>query len=200
MKKLFSIIAALMLTFSLTMAQPVSDMGIIPVGVTLNSILRLNISKGGNIEFVVSTISQFEQGIPNSDIYDTKFTVASSVDFDVYMYADNTHLVGQANPTANLMPLDNIGFTVSEDGSGVPVTNWSIQSVLSFLNNVSSTRIVIGVPGLAAGDGLKNSFIINWELATSAVVAANTTKKTLLAQSLAGDRYIANVYLLLQKK
>ena len=52
MKKLLLISVGLIMA-CLTQAQPVSDNATIPIGVTLNSILRLTVVSGGNIEFVV---------------------------------------------------------------------------------------------------------------------------------------------------
>ena len=57
----------------------------------LNSILRLNVTSGGNIEFTINNIDQYTAGIANGTRYDTKFTVASSVDFNVLMYARMAH-------------------------------------------------------------------------------------------------------------
>ncbi|MCB9002091.1 MAG: hypothetical protein H6537_09000 [Bacteroidales bacterium] len=47
---------------SLAFGQAVNDQAIIPVSVTLNSILRLTVVSGGNIDFVVNTIDQYTSG------------------------------------------------------------------------------------------------------------------------------------------
>jgi hypothetical protein len=39
--------------------QAVNDQAVIPVSITLNSILRLTVVSGGNIDFVVNTIDQY---------------------------------------------------------------------------------------------------------------------------------------------
>ena len=76
MKKLFLILvmAAVCLT---SRAQAVSDMAIIPIGVTLNSIARLTVTSGGNIEFVVNTMDQYNNGVAYSASTTTTFSVVS---------------------------------------------------------------------------------------------------------------------------
>ncbi len=183
----------------LAFSQPVSNMGIIPIGVTLNSILRLNIVSGGNIEFVVNTIDQYNIGIANSALYTTTFTVASSVDFDVALYSDNANLVG-TNDAANIMPVDNIGYWITESGTYANLTNWTLISsaapVADLLTNGTVT-IVAGGLGLGAGSSTQNEFNIHWELATAAVTAAGGTSGTLLSQDLQSDRYVVNAFVVL---
>lgn len=178
-------------------AQPVSDNAVIPVSVTLNSILRLNVVKGGNITFKVNTIKQYQDGIPTSALLETRFTVASSVDFDVDLLAQDATFIGtDITAGTNTMPLDNVGYKVSEDGSGGDPANWAIQSTLIELTNAAQP-IVTSVVGAGAGGADKNDFTIEWELATAGLIAINTTAKTLLAQSLKPDYYTTNVFLIL---
>ena len=66
MRKLFYSLALLFLS-QVSFGQAVNDQAIIPVSVTLNSILRLTVVSGGNIEFVVNTIDQYTGGI-NTEI------------------------------------------------------------------------------------------------------------------------------------
>ncbi|MCP4178458.1 MAG: hypothetical protein GY756_11895 [bacterium] len=198
MKKIITIFVAIALSTSMLKAQPISDMGVIPIGVTLNSILRLEIVSGGNIEFVVSTIAQYTAGIANLPVYDTNFTVSSSRNFDVDLYSENVDLVnvdGGAN-----MPLDNIGYTITELGTGADGTQWDLAAGIQILDDTPAITIVDGIVGAGAGNSAQNDFVINWELATAAVIAANTTAETLLVQSLAGGRYITNVILVLTSK
>src|SRR6056297_2817328 len=92
-------------------AQAIDDRAVIPVAVTLNSILRLNVKSGGNIEFKFNTLDQYGEGITNSTEYDTKITVASSVNFRVAMYAEDGSLTGaDSAATLNTMPLDHIAY------------------------------------------------------------------------------------------
>jgi len=200
MKRTLLIIIAFMLSFSLVKAQPVSDMGVIPIGVSLNSILRLNIVKGGNIEFVVSTFKQFNEGITNTDIYDTKFTVASSVDFDVKLYSESDVLTGVSGVAANTMAAVNIGYLVKTAGTGAHATNWTLPTTVAGISTTPKL-IVTGITNFAAGDVAQNAFTINWELGTTvgptSLFGAGVITKSLLKQNIPSDRYVVNVFLVL---
>jgi hypothetical protein len=78
--------------------QAVNAQAIIPVSVTLNSILRLTGVSGGNIDFVVNTIEQYTNGINNGGgdaRYQTNFTVSASQDFNVTVRAEDLTFFGQ---------------------------------------------------------------------------------------------------------
>ena len=191
MKKIKLLLLAVLLSVTTAFAQPVSDMGAIPIGVSLNSILRLNVLKGGNIEFVVNTFDQFNKGIGNSPAYDTHFTVASSTDFDVRIEAETALLYGQLD-VAHEMDVKNIGYIITEEGSYADPANWDLQDALTALTSTSAL-IVTGTTS-SAGTAAQNHFVINWELATANVLALGTLG-TLLAQDLETDRYVVNVFI-----
>lgn len=203
MKKLTISLLAVIFSISAAISQPVSDMGIIPVGVTLNSILRLNITSGGNLEFIINNIAQYNTGIDNSDIYDTHFTVASSVDFDVEMYGDGD-FVGVE--TGGTIALGNLGYTMTEEGTGTSVgetggdDNWTltpdegavVAEAAVLLTNASGVEIIEGGVN-SAGSTAQNAFIVNWRFGTlEGTLVSNTT--SLLEQNISSDRYVANVY------
>jgi len=172
------------------------DLAIIPVSVTLNSILRLTVVSGGNIDFVVNTIDQYTNGINSGGAdarWQTNFTVSSSQDFDVTLAAEDATLMGQDDP-ANTMPLDNIGFDLT--GSGGGPANWALPLAVLALTQPSQ-NIVTGVAGFSAGDATQNNFTIQWRLGTG---EGAMNGATLLAQSLTPDRYITNVFLELVPK
>lgn len=204
MKKLSFLFVGLLLGLA-TIAQPVVDNAIIPVSVNLNSILRLNVTSGGNIEFTVNNIDQYTSGIINTDNYDTKFTVASSVDFDVIMYAEGGFMGTDGASTA--FDETNVGYILSMEASatGLEGTNYNfitsigdnVNSDMNVLSTTSGTEIITAVAGQSAGNTLKNSFVINWELATPAVDAVSGLG-SLMSQSIAPDRYTTNVFLVLE--
>lgn len=215
MKKLFTFITAIVLSLSMSFAQPISDMGVIPIGVTLNSILRLNIVSGGNIEFVVSTIDQYDLGINSGGtnaLYHTNFTVASSTNFDVDLYSENATLI--ADGGAGTMALDNIGFGIVETGNGADgaagTGNWEVPgdgttaggSVILPLTAAAAT-IVNGNAAVAAGDptaagnATQNAFTICWRLGTH---EGTMEARSLLEQGISADRYVTNVILELNAK
>lgn len=198
MKKLIYSLSLLLIS-QFGFGQAVNDQAIIPVSVTLNSILRLTVVSGGNIDFVVNTITQYQSGINNGGAnaqYQTRFTVSSSQDFDVTLRAEDGTLIGQDNP-AHTMPLDNIGYDLTEAGSGADGTNWDLPAAVLALTNVAA-NIVTGAAGFAAGSAAQNDFTIQWRLGTSEDLAMNGS--SLLAQSLDPDRYITNVVLELVAK
>jgi hypothetical protein len=204
MKKLSILLLSLGISI-LTYAQPVADNATIPVSVTLNSILRLNVTAGGNIEFAVNTLAQYTDGIANSAATTTRFTVASSVDFVVSMYAETADLGSNdlAAGSTN-MALDNIGYSVATNGTGVQPGNYTIPAfdaagVPQEVLTQATTEIITGVTQQSAGDISKNDFSIAWELATAAVTSAGSGSGSLLSQNLASDRYSTNVFLVLSK-
>jgi len=195
MRKLFFTLALAVLS-QVSFGQAVNDQAIIPVSVTLNSILRLTVVSGGNIDFVVNTIDQYTSGINNGGgdaRWQTNFTVSSSQDFDVTLAAEDATLMGQDDP-ANTMPLDNIGFDLT--GSGGGPANWALPLAVLALTQPSQ-NIVTGVAGFSAGDATQNNFTIQWRLGTG---EGAMNGATLLAQSLTPDRYITNVFLELVPK
>lgn len=203
MRKITLSLVALLITGAVAFSQAVADQAIIPVSVSLNSILRLNVTSGGNIEFVVNTITDYSTGIANTARYDTKFTVASSVDFNVLLYAEDLTMIGTDNP-AHTLALANVGYQISVDGTGTEGTNWDITSdgTTTVLTSTATTEAISAITGFAAGDVAKNAFTINWELCTAAVRSAAGgvgAANTLLAQSKDPDRYTTNVFLVLVK-
>ena len=195
MRKLLFTLALAVLS-QVSFGQAVNDQAIIPVSVTLNSILRLTVVSGGNIDFVVNTIDQYTNGINSGGAdarWQTNFTVSSSQDFDVTLAAEDATLMGQDDP-ANTMPLDNIGFDLT--GSGGGPANWALPLAVLALTQPSQ-NIVTGVAGFSAGDATQNNFTIQWRLGTRED-AMNVS--SLLAQSLTPDRYITNVFLELVPK
>ena len=195
MRKLLFTLALAVLS-QVSFGQAVNDQAIIPVSVTLNSILRLTVVSGGNIDFVVNTIDQYTSGINSGGAdarWQTNFTVSSSQDFDVTLAAEDATLMGQDDP-ANTMPLDNIGFDLT--GSGGGPANWALPLAVLALTQPSQ-NIVTGVAGFSAGDATQNNFTIQWRLGTG---EGAMNGATLLAQSLTPDRYITNVFLELVPK
>ncbi len=193
MKKVIIFICGLFLMTSVASAQGVDDRAVIPVAVTLNSILRLNVVSGGNIEFNFNTLKDYTSGISNSDGYNTKFTVASSVNWEVVVYAEEAILTGTDNEGGvNTRPVDNIGYQVATTGTGAG-TAYIIPSLSAVvaLTSAETTLVGNGVDS-NAGDISQNAFTIQWRCGTSEGDMAATS---ILAQSVAPDRYATNVFI-----
>jgi len=204
MKKLkLGFLAAAMLFGGSAFAQPVSDVAVIPVAVTINTVMRLNVESGGNVEFIVNTIQQYEDGISNpnqtttGDIYDTRFTVASSRDFNVFLDPEDATFIGTDNSSGSVqtIPLNNVGYFMSDDGSHTNGSEFELAgSGVTVQPLQAASTIIVSNLSSNAGSTDDNDFTINWELATSSL-RAQSSQETLLAQSISQDRYVTNVYL-----
>lgn len=184
MKKLLISVCAL--GFALcSNAQAIVDNAVIPVSVNINSIMRMNVVSGGSIEFSFNTIEQYTKGIKNSERYDTKFTVASSVDFKVTMSTEDATFMGSDN-ASHTMPLSLVGYKVVNPSNSTTVT--SIQNSWISLSN-SETSIVEA----AGGDAAVNAYTIHWSCGDISEGAS----ESVLSANLAADRYSTNVFLVL---
>jgi hypothetical protein len=198
MKKLALLLLGLFIYAANANAQ-IDDRAVIPVAVTLNSILRLNVTSGGNIEFNFNTLADYQLGIATGTPYQTKFNVASSVNWDVFMYAEDANLIGTDEILGtNVMTLDNIGYHVSSDGSMLiadlassfsdPLTPGPLTSI--------ATTVIVGYGGTSnAGDIAQNSFTIHWRCGTQ---EGTMNANSILEQTISADRYATNVFLMLQ--
>jgi hypothetical protein len=88
MKKVLVGFLSLVFMGQVAFAQPVSDNAVIPMGITLSSVLRLNVVSGGNIEFVFASVNDFQNGLAG-DMYRTNLTVESSTDWGLSVYAND---------------------------------------------------------------------------------------------------------------
>lgn len=203
MKKVTLLLAGLVLFASTSFSQAIDDRAVIPIAVNLNSILRLNVTSGGNIEFNFNTLDDYTNGINSGGTnagYQTRFTVASSVDWNVFMYAEDVVLQGTDDVgTSNTMDINNIGYHIDYDGGGDFGDYFVIadESGSPVALTADETTIIVGVDEEPiAGDVSKNAFVINWRCGTIEGGGMNTG--TILSQSIAADRYATNVFLSLQ--
>ncbi len=197
MKKFTFLLIGSFLLSNLSYGQAVDDRAVIPVAVTLSSILRLNVVSGGNVEFTFNTLADYQNGIENSPSYDTKFTVASSVHWDVVMYSEEADLVSTDEVGGSTMPLDNIGYSVSSEG-------WPDLADLNFESNditapaalTAGEVVIVGYDATPnAGDITGNDFTIHWQCGTQ---IGDMNGSSILNQQLAADRYATNVFLILR--
>lgn len=197
MKKLALLLLGLFLFATNANAQ-IDDRAIIPVAVTLNSILRLNVTSGGNIEFNFNTLADYQNGILTGTPYQTKFNVASSVNWDVFMYAEDANLIGTDEILGtNVMTLDNIGYHVSSDGTIGANVDLAFGSGAPGPLTDDPLTILVGYNGTNsnAGDISQNSFTIHWRCGTG---EGSMNGQSILEQTIPADRYATNVFLMLQ--
>lgn len=186
-------------------AQAVDDREVVPLSVTLNSILRLNIESGGNIEFNFNTLQQYENGInyPFTDEqYSTQLTVASSVNYDLEMGAEDSRLVSTdtVNATGG-MDLAHILYrvTLSSSSSFTDGTELDLYSSARPLNQIGSGIVneIIQNNGGNAGGVTDNSFRIDWACGVP-TGTIGTSAGALMGSNMTGGRYSTNVFFILK--
>ena len=125
-------------------AQAVRDRNVVPVAVTLNQVLRMNIYNGGNIEFVFNTIGDYKNGLSSEsatssaanpaattgdaaitdgtdtsaddNFYRTDFTISSSTRWGLNYGSEETTFIGTDDVT-NTLALNNVGYELDEIGA-----------------------------------------------------------------------------------
>ncbi len=197
MKKIIYLLIGGLLLGNVSYGQAVDDRTVIPVAVTLSSILRLNVVSGGNIEFTFNTLDQYENGIFNSPSYDTRFTVASSVDWDVVMYSEEDELVSTDDIVGDGMDLNNVGYHIDAEGTNDAAVLEITSTDASPEPLTSTEEVIVGYDGTNsnAGDINANDFYIRWRCGTQ---EGNMNPLSVLEQQLAADRYATNVFLILR--
>lgn len=221
MKKSFLASAIALIITGSAFAQPVSDRAIIPLGVTLQQILRLHVTNGGNIEFVFNDINDYKNGInpvtgpsPAVDFFTTFIVVASSTNWQLDMGAEDATLIGTDDPSLTLA-LDNVGFTLANTGlQTCCAVGDDITTVAGFYDDCSTAAGIQGnANGLLAytgvgscvvltsgaldnaGDVLDNAFSIFWEVGTQGAGTNPMNAVSILDQNVLPDRYTTNVLL-----
>lgn len=111
MKKILIGLISIVMLGQVCSAQPVSDKAVIPVGITIQSIMRLTITNGGNIEFVFDNANDLNVGIASGTGYQTLGTVSTSQDWDLTLSVDAATFQNE-DATATI-PLATVAFTTT---------------------------------------------------------------------------------------
>jgi len=197
MKKLLFCLTGLLLMGTIAFSQPVHDNAVVPIGVTLNQILRLNILTGGNIEFVFTNIDQYEVGITGAN-YTTTFNVAASQDWDMEWDTDDASLIGDIGIAASNIELSNVGMYIEctgthTTGGAAGASNMSIPfSSAGTVGDLSNggEEIIDASTDHNGGDAQDNSFTIHWYCGTGTV---DMTQVSFIDQDYEPGRYSTNV-------
>jgi len=166
MKKVILGFLSVILLGQVAVAQPVSDHAIIPMAITVQSIMRLNVKSGGNIEFVFSKISDITAGIPNSPAYDTYFDLSASQNWDVEIGTDNGNFTAEAGGP---MPLATLELQVAEPAplnlnvTADPIYAGAYGALVNGPVDLLTWHGVITNVGTAA----QNPYIIHWRCGTN---------------------------------
>ncbi len=181
MRKLFLVITIL-LCGKLSFGQAVADQAVVPVSVTLNSILRLTVTSGGNIVFVFNTIAQYTGGIAATPRTTTQFKVSSSRNYKVTLATETPTFVGIETGNTTFL-LNNVGYLPTTVGGALVAAG---RRVLVASEDIT---LVTGVPA-----GGNHTYSLAWEVGT---VTAPLVGSSLATLSLATDIYVNNIYLTL---
>ena len=215
MTKNYLIAIALIAITTASYGQAVRDRNVIPLAVNLNQVLRMSITDGGNIEFTFNSIEDYRAGLSgdagtsgssnpatSDPMYVSNFIIASSTRWELSYGSEQATFIGTDNP-ANLLTLDNVGFTLVSNGihtfgtelTSAPTVDGTEVSALEQFPVVLITDN--GDPLSSAGDVLDNDFTIIWRAGTAEVGAAPATMNpvVLLEQnpSPIPDRYVTSV-------
>jgi hypothetical protein len=229
MKRNVSLFVGMLLLGATAFGQAVKDRNVIPVAVNLNQVLRMTITNGGNIEFVFNTIDEYKQGISGDvatslsandaateDMYRTDFTVSSSTRWSIAYGADQATFIGTDNPGGAGLALDNVGFTIINNGVNVFETSGTQgltpgQDLYAPLENTLAGDLPVALDPYPvnliedndqlvtsnAGDAADNSFTLVWRCGTSedGNAVSSMTDAAIIDQSPSPDpdRYVANV-------
>lgn len=194
MKKI-SLAAVLLICGFTVFAQAVKDRNVIPVAVSLNQVLRMTVTNGGNIEFVFNTIEDYKNGISSegasnaanpatsSSMYKTDFTVSSSTRWVLSYGTEEPTFLGTDNPST-AFALNNVGFSITNNGlnafdvAGAYRVPGSLAPLVSVpTDNATQVAALQPYPvkliednnsdNANAGDAADNSFTLNWRCGTA---------------------------------
>ena len=221
MKKSLIILGAGVLLSAVSFGQAVKDRNIIPVAVNLNQVLRMNITNGGNIEFMFNSVDDYKNGIsgdatassssnPNSSdpMYVTDFTISSSTRWKLTYGSEQATFIGADNPS-NTLALNNVGFGLIQSGvhvfeaagsgKGTTVGSELFSAPTDNANAVSGLDVFPtdliednDATTANAGDETDNAFQLVWRCGTSEG-GMNTAALIDQSPSPTPDRYVTNV-------
>lgn len=194
MKKVLLGFLSLILIGQIAYSQPVSDNAVIPMGITLSSVLRLNVVSGGNIEFVFASVNDFQNGLAG-DMYRTNLTVESSTDWGLSLYASD--FAG----SAGAFGVGIVDYGIEDNGSNNPLSAVAVAIAggKATLSNVGALYTGVGTGAFDqltntgvqvlqyTGDGndgiaADNNFYIRWRcgVGPTSTIAPNNSGATLI--------------------
>ncbi len=174
MKKLFLGLISLLLAGQVSFAQPVSDQAVIPMGITIQSVMRLTITRGGNMEFVFKSASDIANGVPSawSSAYQTDGNISASTNWDLELMAD------AGNFSTNI-PLNVIEYNVTTSPANTIAGGGTNPGPLPTNLNTNPFDLLTQDTGAGGGDNYGDglSFTVQWacgaNIAGGAVIPAN---------------------------
>jgi len=205
MKKVLIGFLSLIFAGQVAVAQPISDNAVIPMAITVNSILRLNVVRGGNIEFVFNTLDEYANGLSGAR-YSTDVTIASSGNWELEMLASTTEFFDMDGGAGTGIDLGFVCFNLTTTGTNVIgiglATEYfpndgasSAVTVYSDLTNTAPAQNILDAGTGNAGGAAENAFTINWECGTGNGTAQ--AGNTISDAGVTSGRYSTNILLTL---
>jgi len=203
MKKVLIGFLSLIFAGQVAVAQPISDNAVIPMAITVNSILRLNVVRGGNIEFVFNTLDEYANGLSGTR-YSTDVTIASSGNWELEMLASTTEFFDMDGGVGTGIDLDYVCFNLTDNGTNAIGIGLATEyfpnggataavTVYSDLTNTAPAQNILDAGTGNAGGASENAFTINWECGT--VNGGNAT--SISTAGVTSGRYSTNILLTL---
>lgn len=184
MKKLGTLIIAAFISLS-TFAQGVNDQAVIPLSVTLNSIMRLSVTSGGNIEFVFNSIGQYSTGITSlTGRYRTTFTVSSSQNYNVSLIPETGTFLSDAGVG---LDLDVMEYTLT--GGDATSTLLATHAGGTYDDLAAAAALI--VDSNTGNGGASHTYNIDWQCG----IAPNTIQ----SKNPVPGRYSTNIFLTLTR-
>ncbi len=168
MKKVLLGLISIILVGQASFAQPVSDQAIIPIGITIQSVMRLTITKGGNMEFVFSSADDLTNGIPAAGFgasYETTGNIVTTQNWGLELMADAPNFYDDGGGIT--LPLNVMEFSVNttnaatlgDGGAALPYSN-------VILATASATAIVL-LENNTGNRTSSDTFAIQWACGAS---------------------------------
>ncbi|MBN2757987.1 MAG: hypothetical protein JXR51_12490 [Bacteroidales bacterium] len=205
MKKIIIGFLSLLFIGQMAVAQPIQDNAVIPMSITLNSILRLNIVSGGNIEFAFNTITDYASGLGLAGSqYQTRITIASSSNWSLFF--STTLDAFYELDGASTIPLTYVAYNFETAGNGANVIGTDVQyndnagasqafGVFNDLDQTPAAAILTTLGTGNAGGTADNDFTIRWECGTTNVSGGGVGLEAIRNSGASSGRYSTNVLL-----
>ncbi len=148
MKKIILGLLSVLFLGQIAQAQPVNDMAVIPMGITIQSVMRLTITKGGNIEFIFDSADDIQNGVPTSfgTNYETKGIISSSRNWDLNLRVDETSFIGEDGTTLDLNVIDfQVTPPPNTTASAITVLQQTITKLLENTGGNIGTDLKFGI-------------------------------------------------------
>jgi hypothetical protein len=178
MKKIV-LLFAMVFAFQATLWAQATDTEDIIFNAHLLSVFELNVDFGGTQEITFATAADYNNGVDESGGIVpgySEITIEATEDWDLTIQCPDFN-PGGASPGTGIIPIGNLGVTITEDGAhGLgtgEVTYSCVPGTPQPLTNADAPLISLG-SNPNSGDAADNAFTLHWEMGTAAVGFGST--------------------------